>query len=141
MPVIQRTVEIAARPETVWTVMTDVVRWPEWTSSVTGVELMDGPPLIVGSRVRVRQPRLPTAVWVVTAMEAERYFEWRNAAPGLASTGGHRIERISGERVRVLLSLDWKGWLAPLINLICGGLSRRYVQTEAEGLKRRAEAS
>jgi uncharacterized membrane protein len=137
---IEQAVEIAAAPKNVWTVMTDVERWPEWTASVTSVALLDGPPLVVGSRVRIRQPRLPTAVWTVTAMETERYFEWRSVAAGLTSTGGHHIER-SGDGCRVILSLDWKGWLTPLINLVFGRLSKRYVQTEAEGLKRRCEAS
>jgi uncharacterized membrane protein len=137
---IEQAVEIAAAPKNVWTVMTDVERWPEWTASVTSIELLDGSPLVVGSRVRIRQPRLPTAVWTVTAMETERYFEWRSVAAGLTSTGGHRIDR-SGDGCRVILSLDWKGWLTPLINLVFGRLSQRYVQTEAEGLKRRCEAS
>ena len=139
--IIEQTVEIAALPSKVWMVMTEVERWPEWTTSVTSVELLDGPPLVVGGRVRVRQPRLPTAVWTVTAMEAERYFEWRSVAAGLTSTGGHRIDRIGGDGTRVSLSLEWNGWLAPLINLVYGGLSRRYVQAEADGLKRRCEAS
>jgi uncharacterized membrane protein len=137
---IERVVEIAALPNKVWTVMTDVEHWPEWTASVTSVELLSGPPLAVGTRVRVRQPRLPTAVWTVTAMETERYFEWRSVAAGLTSTGGHRIDRSSAGS-RVTLSLKWNGWVTPLINLVYGGLSRRYVQTEAEGLKRRCEAS
>jgi len=74
-------------------------------------------------------------------MEAERYFEWRSVAAGLTSTGGHRIDRSGGDGTCVSLSLEWNGWLTPLINLIYGGLSRRYVQIEAEGLKRRCETS
>jgi len=138
---IEQVVEIAAPPQRVWSVMTDVVHWPEWTASVRSVELLDETwPLAPGSRVRIRQPRLPTAVWTVTAIEPERYFEWRNVASGVTSLGGHRIEALGSDRVRVFLSLEWRGWLAPLIGLVYGGLSRRYVQTEAEGLKRRCEA-
>jgi hypothetical protein len=40
-----------------------------------------------------------------------------------------------------LLSFGWSGWLAPLIRLLYGGLSRRYLETEAQGLKRRREAT
>ncbi len=138
---IERTVEVAAIPEKVWTVMIDVEHWPEWTSSVTSVELLTGPPLVLGSRVRIRQPKLPAAVWTVTAIEPGRYFEWRNVQLGLTSTGGHRIQRFGENRSQVDLLLDWTGWLAPLVNLIYGGVSRRYVETEAEGLKRRCEAT
>jgi uncharacterized membrane protein len=137
--IIQQTVDIAAPPQRVWDVMIDVERWPEWTSSVSSVELLDGGPLKVGSRARIRQPRLAAAVWTVTTIEPGRYFEWRSVLPGLTSIGGHRIQPLGDERCRVLLSVEWKGVLAPLINLIYGELSRRYVTTEAEGLKRRAE--
>jgi len=138
--IIQQTVDIAAPPQRVWDVMIDVERWPEWTSSVTSVEVLDGGPLRVGSRARIRQPRLAAAVWTVTTIEPGRYFEWRSVLPGLTSIGGHRIEILRAERCRVVLSVEWKGVLAPLIHLIYGELSRRYVTTEAEGLKRRAEA-
>jgi uncharacterized membrane protein len=137
---IQHTIEILAPPKRVWDVMIDVERWPEWTSSVTSVELLDGSPLRIGSRARIRQPRLAAALWTVTTIEPLRYYEWRSVLPGLTSIGGHRIEALGDERCRVVLSVEWKGVLAPLINLIYGDLSRRYVATEAEGLKRRAEA-
>jgi uncharacterized membrane protein len=138
---IERVIEIAAPREKVWTVMTDVARWPEWTASVTSVELLDKAPLVVGSRARIRQPRLPVVVWTVTAIEAERYFEWRNVAPGVTSVAGHRVEATRTDGARVILSFGWSGRLAPLIRLLYGRLSRRYVGTEAEGLKRHCEAT
>jgi uncharacterized membrane protein len=138
---IARTIDIAAPPEQVWAVMADVERWPEWTASVTSVERLDERPFGIGSRARVRQPRLMVAVWTVTAFEAGRYFAWQNAVPGLKSVGGHRVEAADGNASRVTLSIDWSGPLAPLIRLFYGKLSRRYVEMEAQGLKRRCEAS
>jgi len=137
---IERVIEIVAPPRQVWSVMIDVVRWPEWTGSVSSVELLDqSPKLMVGSRVRIRQPRLAPAVWKVTEIEPERCFEWRSVLPGLTSIGEHRIEPVGADRARVTLSIEWSGLLAPVINLLYGSLSRRYVETEAEGLKRRSE--
>jgi len=80
---IERIVDIAAPPEKVWTVLTDIERWPEWTTSVTSVELLSEAPLNIGSQARIRQPRLPMVVWTVTAFETGRYFEWQNIRPGL----------------------------------------------------------
>lgn len=138
---IVRTIDIAAPREQVWAVMSDVERWPEWTASVTRVERLDERPFGAGSRARVRQPRLPVAVWTVTAFETGRYFEWHNAGPGLKSVGGHRVEAAGRTASRVTLSIDWSGPLAPLVRLFYGKLSRRYVEMEAQGLKRRCEAS
>ena len=138
---IERVIDIAAPQERVWAVMSDVERWPEWTRSVTRVERLDRGPLAVGSRARVRQPRFPAAVWTVTALEPGRFFEWRSPAPGLLSVGGHRVEAAGDGGSRVTLSLTWSGPLAAVMRLLFGKLSRRYVEMEARGLKRRAEAA
>jgi uncharacterized membrane protein len=139
--IIEERVDVAAAPERVWAAMRDVERWPEWTPTVTSVERLDDRPFGVGSRFRIRQPKLPTAVWTVTALEPGRYVEWRNASPGLTSVGGHRVTPAAGGATRVTLTLTWSGWLTPLIRLFYGKLSRRYVRTEADTLKRRSESA
>jgi len=138
---IERSVDVAAPPDRVWAIISDVERWPEWTTSVTSVERLDADRLDVGSRMRFRQPRLPVAVWTVTVVEPNQYIEWRNTTPGVKSVAGHRIESKSDALTRVTLSIDWNGPLAPLIRLLYGKISRRYVETEAAGLKRRCEAA
>ena len=138
---IERTIEIAAPAARVSAVMRDVERWPEWTASVRHIALLDPKPFAVGSRARVRQPRLPTAVWTVTELEEDRGFTWRSVTPGLTSTGIHHVQPVSPDRSRATLAIEWRGPLAPLIRLFYGKLSRRYVELEAAGLKRRAESS
>jgi uncharacterized membrane protein len=137
---IERTIEIAAAPEQVWSVIADVERWPEWTASVRSVELLDEGRFEVGSRARIRQPRLPVAVWTVTALEPGHSFEWRNVGPGLKSVGAHQVEATASGGSRVTLSLGWSGPLAPLMRVLYGKLARRYVGMEAQGLKQRCEA-
>ena len=97
--------------------MADVERWPEWTASVKRVERLDEGPLRVGSRVRIRQPRLPLAVWTVTALEPGRFFEWRSPVPGLLSVGDHRVDAAGADTSRVTLSITWSGVLSPVIGL------------------------
>ncbi len=138
---IVRTIDIDATADTVWSLMTDVERWPEWTASIKDLQRLDKSQFGLGSRVRIQQPRLPTAEWTVTQLEPQRYFAWTNVSTGLTSVGGHRVESTGPRSSRVTLSVDWSGWLAPLIRLVYGKLSRRYVDMEAEGLKRRAEAA
>ena len=54
-------ITINAPIDVVWSVFTDVERWPTWASSFTSVELVDGP-MRLGAKARIRQPRLPTVV-------------------------------------------------------------------------------
>lgn len=133
-------VDIAAALDEVWTVLVDVEGWPSWTASVSEVKVLDGTPLAVGSRVRVRQPRLPATVWDVSSLEPGRSFTWTAAAPGVTTVADHRLEA-QGDGVRATLALERSGPLAPVVDLLFRRLTRRYVTMEADGLKRRCEAA
>ena len=95
-------VEIAAPPERVWAVLADLERWPEWTASVTSVELLEPGPLAVGTRARVSQPKLKPAIWEVTQAKAGRGFTWVTRHPGLLVTGLHQLEPIEKGTWRIV---------------------------------------
>ncbi|MDT5258236.1 MAG: hypothetical protein QOD10_3316, partial [Mycobacterium sp.] len=59
-------VEIAAPPQLVWDVFSDVEHWPDWTSSVTSLVGLDAPALAVGRRFAIKQPGMSKLVWTVT---------------------------------------------------------------------------
>ena len=92
MPGLKHTVTIAAPPEQVWTVLVDVERWPERIPTVDRVERLDAGPLAVGSRTRVEQPRLPTAVWTVTELADGSSYTWESRSPGVTVTAAHEVE-------------------------------------------------
>jgi uncharacterized protein YndB with AHSA1/START domain len=131
---------IDAPPESVWRELVDVERWAEWTPSMTRLEKLDPGDLRVGQRVRVKQPRLPTAVWRVTELEPNRSFSWSATSVGVTTTAGHDIvaNRCGGSDVTH--TVDQHGALAPVVRLLFGRLIRRYVEQEARGLKRRSES-
>lgn len=129
--------EVAAAPETVWSVLMDVERWPEWTESVRAVRLLTPGPLAVGSEVRLTQPRLRPATWRVTRLEPLQSFAWTSTSGGVRSVADHRLTPLADNRVRVDLSIEQSGALAPLIGLLFGGLIRRYLRMESDGLARR----
>lgn len=137
----KQSVSINAPTSTVWAVLSDVERWPEWTASVTSVERLDGGAFSVGSRVRVKQPRLPVAIWRVTALEPGRFFTWKAQGAGAKTVATHRIDPDGRGGSAVTLGLDQTGLLASLIGRFFGGMVRRYMAMEARGLKARSEAS
>ena len=144
MPMHHETsIVIAARPDVVWSTLTDIERWPEWTRSVTKVERLDDGDLRVGSRARIRQPGMPPLVWEVTELVPGESFSWASKVPGVTTTGGHRLAAgspDSGDSVTVTLTVDQDRFLAPVVWRLMGSRTRRYAQMEAEGLKRRCEA-
>jgi uncharacterized membrane protein len=134
-----RSIDVHAPAGRVWSVVSDVERWHEWTPSISSIERLEDGPLRIGSSARVRQPKLRPAVWHVTELEEGRGFTWKTKSSGVRSVGGHWIQPSAGG-CRVVLSLRFSGLLAPIVSLAARGLIERYLSLEANGLKQRAEA-
>lgn len=131
-------VDIAAPADIVWSVMSDVERWHEWTPSVRSIRRRDSGPLHIGSRALIRQPRLPAAMWKVTALDPGRSFTWLSGAPGMRVHAHHSVAAIAGG-ARATLSLRFDGVLGRLLGRLTASLNHRYLGMEADGLKRRSE--
>jgi hypothetical protein len=133
-------VEIQVSPARVWSVMLDVERWPEWTTSVTRVQRMDLGRLTLGSRTRVWQPRLMPAVWCVTSLDEKRHiFAWTTRTFGIKIVARHQIDAV-GAHSRVTLSLDYSGLFGSLMARVYRDLNWDYLAREANGLRTRCEA-
>ena len=101
-------IDIQAPAVRVWEVMSDVARWPEWTPSISEVQRLDDGEFTVGSRARVRQPRLWPATWMVEKLEPGVAFTWSTATPGARIVGDHRIAWSAGEAGTVRWNNNWK---------------------------------
>lgn len=132
------TTDIAAPPERVWAIMSDVVRWHEWTPSITSVKLLGGGPLALGSRALIRQPKFPPALWKVIEIVPGRSFTWVSVAPGLRVIGRHAVEPVPGA-ARATLSLELHGLFGGLWGQLTKNITERYIAFEARGLKGRSE--
>ncbi|HEX7309516.1 SRPBCC family protein [Lentzea sp.] len=139
MPGFQHEVLIAAPPERVWAVVSDVERWPEHIPTVDEAERLDQGPLRVGSRTRLKQPRLAESVLTVTELTDGTSFTWVSTSSGVTVTAGHVVEpHAEGSRLTLTLTmtgvLSWLGWV------MARSLIRRYVETEGASIKKVAEA-
>jgi carbon monoxide dehydrogenase subunit G len=141
MPIhIERTIKINAPPDRVWTVMKDVERWPEWTESMKSVERLDKGDFGLGSKAKLKIRRSPNAnVWTVTELTPNRSFTWETNSGGVKGVATHVIEP-DGNSSKVTLTVDLSGPVATIFSPIIAGQSRKNVDMEAEGLKRRSEA-
>lgn len=132
-------IDIQASPERVWAVMSDLERWPEWTSSISSVQRLDQGPVAIGSRAKVRQPKLLPTEWEITEWSPGAGFTWVTRRPGVAVVARHTIEAIENGS-RVTLTLQFQGFFGPLIARLTRSINDRYLAMEANGLKARSEA-
>ena len=136
----EQTADIEASQQRVWEVLSDLEAWPRRIETVDVVELLTPAPLDVGSRVRIKQPKLPEGLWDVTVWDAPSYFEYRQRSGGATVVAGHRVEPLGEGRSRLTLTLEMRGPLVPFIALFYKDLTNRYMRTEAQGMKRAAES-
>ncbi len=132
------TTEIAVPPTRVWEVMSDTDRWQEWTPSVTSIKRLDHGSFAVGSRMVIRQPKFPPALWRLTAIEPGKSFTWISTAPGVRVIAHHSVTETAGGS-RVTLSLEYQGFFGGLLAGMTTGITERYLAFEAHGLKARSE--
>src|SRR5262249_20686190 len=75
--------EIARPSDDGCAILLAIGHWPDWTPSVTEVERLDRSASGIGSRVRIRQPRLKAMVWRVSEFNQGRFFTSETRSPGL----------------------------------------------------------
>lgn len=140
---IDTTIDIAAEPAVVWSVLTDVERYEEWNpfivSSTGAVEVggrLTNRMLPPGGKAMTFRPR-------VTAVEPARVFEWlgRLVAPGVFD-GRHRfaLDAVPGG-TRLHHSESFSGLLVPLLRRSLDTRTRAGFVAMNEALKARAEAT
>lgn len=134
-------VDIAASPDLVWAVMSDVERWHEWTPTVASIRRRESGPLAVGSTAMIRQPKLPPALWKVTELDpAARSFTWITRSPGLRVTARHGVVP-HPKGSRATLSIEFSGIFGGLAARLTRSLNESYLALEANGLRSRCERS
>jgi hypothetical protein len=137
----EQSIDIDARQQRVWDVLGDLEAWPQRIETVDVVELLTPAPVGEGSRVRLKQPKLPEGIWEVTVWDAPSYFEFRQQSGGVTNVAGHRVGALEEGCSRLTLTLEMRGLLVPVVALFYKGLTNRYMTIEAQGMKRAAESA
>jgi len=134
----RRSIDIEAAVEKVWATTLDIEHWPDWTPTVTRARRLGSSPVGVGSRVLIEQPKLPPALWVVESLEPGRSMTLKSGLPGMRVIAHHRLEPF-GAGCRVTLSVRFEGLFGGALARWTGDLNDRYLELEANGLKRYCE--
>jgi carbon monoxide dehydrogenase subunit G len=137
----EHSADVDAPQQRVWDVLTDFASWPQRIETVDEAELITPAPAGVGSRVRLKQPKLGEETWEVTVWDAPAFFEFRQTSSGVTTVAGHRVEAVDEHRSRLTLTLDMRGLLVPVFGRIYRDLTNDYMTREAQGIKRAAESA
>ncbi|MGY1845881.1 SRPBCC family protein [Blastococcus sp. SYSU DS1021] len=105
---------------------------------MTSVRRVDGS-LAVGSRVRLKQPRIPPTEYVVTELEPDHSFPWVATSPGVRTTARHLFEALGTGSTRLTLTVEQAGPVGVVMGRFYRRLTDRYLTAEAEGIKARSE--
>ena len=133
-PVIARSeIEIAAPPERVWELVTDIGRWPEWDPGV-GSAALEGP-LAPGSTFRWKAGP-GTIVSTLRHVDPPREVGWTGKTMGIAGVHAFRLEP-SGVGTRVVSEESWNGFPARLLR----GRMRRKLQRSLDAGLRHLKAA
>jgi len=132
-------IEIAAPPQLVWDVFSDVEHWPDWTASVTSLAGLDGPALDIGKRFAIKQPGMQKLVWTVTEIDPGTSWTWAHRSPGVLVTARHWVIARPGGHTLVRQQLEQRGALGALVGRLMAKKTKRFLELEAQGLKARSE--
>jgi len=87
-----------------------------------------------------RERRLRPTVWTITEWVPGRRFTWVARAPGLRVVADHVLTP-EAEGCSVEHRVRYGGILGRLAGRVFGGITARYLQMEADGLRSRSEES
>lgn len=122
---------VSADQERLWRFVGDLDGWDRMLPTVDAVSRVGPPgPVAVGTRFRVRQPRLAEAEYVVTEWAPPARFTWEAVARGVRTTARHELLP-EGGATRLVLGLEWSGAAAWLVRLLYSRLTRSYLEQEA----------
>ncbi|OEJ27159.1 hypothetical protein AR457_24565 [Streptomyces agglomeratus] len=147
MSAITESIDIARRPEDVFSYVTDPSHLPEWQESAVAVRQVDEGPLTVGSRVVVTRRmgrREMSTTMRIDALEAPRSWHMHGVDGPVRGEVTGRIEPLGdGERSRLTLSVDFEahGIGKLLVALVVRPQVRKEMPANEETLKRVLEGS
>jgi hypothetical protein len=78
---------------------------------------------------------MPVLVWEVTEFVPGTSWTWRQHSFGASTVATHEVVALSADRAEVRQVLDQHGVLGVSVGFLMRGMTKRYLELEAKGLK------
>src|SRR4029450_9568756 len=103
----EQSIETAASPEAIWRLWSDVAGWPEWNADIEHIEISG--PFAVGSTISMTPVgQDPIELRIAEAVEPELFVDEAKLGDVVVRTI-HRVERLEGDRSRVVYRMEISG--------------------------------
>jgi uncharacterized protein YndB with AHSA1/START domain len=137
----EHSVETAADPSSVYSLMSDVASWPEWNAGVERIDL-DGP-FAAGTAGRMAMPGLDTLDFRLVWVEPDRGFEDETPMPGAGVTVHvrHELAPLAGGGTRITYRCSISGPASDTIGPEIGPAVTADFPQVMSALAARAEAA
>ncbi|MDR5750724.1 MULTISPECIES: SRPBCC family protein [unclassified Caballeronia] len=103
----QESIEIAAKPERIWALLSDVASWPRWNSGIERVELHG--PFVTGTTFSMTVPGADTFTSRLLAVHENASFVDETILDGTRVVVLHEISPLSSGKSRVTYSTEITG--------------------------------
>jgi uncharacterized protein YndB with AHSA1/START domain len=147
MAAIVQSIEIACRPEDIFSYVTDFSHYPEWQGGIVSARRDGNSPLAVGSRAVVTRrvgPRELPRTEEITELNPPRAWMVRSVGGPLTAIARGTIEPLGeGERSLVTIALEFEGHGIGklLVPLVVRRQARRQLPKNEQKLKELLEQS
>lgn len=128
---------IQAPPDKVWSVLTDIGRWPEWQAGVSSAALEGG--LAAGASFRWKANGLGITS-TIQELEPGRRIGWTGDSLGMQAVHTFTLRPKNGG-TRVTTEESISGWLARILKLFDANYLDKSLAGSLQALKTRAEAA
>lgn len=135
---IIKSIEIDAEPSKVFSVLSNLENWNLWTKSISKISFLENSKFFVGGKVEIIQPKMPSAIWVITEINENQSFTWTTKKLGVTITGEHALIN-RNQKTFVEIRIKYDGFLASFLYKIGGKLTTEYLTLEINGLKKECE--
>jgi len=128
-------IEVAASPEIVWSVLTEIINWPSWNPDVKAASV-EGP-IAAGTQFRWKAGP-GTITSTLHSVESPHRIEWTGTTFGIKAIHVHRLEQHDGKTI-VSSAESWDGLPVRLFRRSMAKSLQKAIDSGLSNLKIEAE--
>lgn len=131
---IIKTITINKEISFVYNTLKEIEKWYLWTTSINKISFLTDRGFEVGAKIKIEQPKLPSAIWTITEIDENKMFTWKTRRLGTEIIGKHWLEELKNDTI-VTLEIEYNGFWESIFHKLSSKITTQYLELEINGLK------